>query len=129
MAKAPIPAPAAAPGVKIVDPRGAWFLSNAVFPLEDPTNAGKGPLTRFDEKSYTQATETNWTAAQHRAGVFTKYDRMPTDPDAKVVPFAEPKAEPKADVPAAVETDKPVEPKKDDETKKVDERPGLKRLG
>jgi hypothetical protein len=71
------------PGYTSVDRKGVWVESNAVFPMEDPTNVGKGPLTRFEPKSFTQATKTDWLVGQWKAGTFEMYDGDPRDDDAK----------------------------------------------
>lgn len=87
-------------GFVILDPKGAWFRLNAQFDMEDPTNAwnagGPAKLPKFVAGSYTQATETAWTAAQHKHGVLTKYSGRPGDKDVVEVAYVEP--------PAAVET-------------------------
>lgn len=88
-------------GYVSMDRKGTWFLCKGVYPLEDPTNAGNGPLTRFEPGSYTQATETNWTSGQHKAGSLVKYDGDPRDEGTKEVPYVGPVDSPKAVEPAA----------------------------
>ena len=76
---------AVAEGFVSFDRNGIWFKSNAQFPLEDPTNAGTNkPLIRFNE-GYTQATPTDWTRGQVRAGVLTMFDGHPEDEDTKAL--------------------------------------------
>lgn len=81
-------APVAVTGYNSLDRRGVWFFSNAFFPMEDPTKAGKGQtLPRFEERSYTQAEETDWVKGQWRAGVFKKFDGDPRDEGTKEVVY------------------------------------------
>ena len=60
-----------------IDPKGRWFESKAQFPLEDPTNAGKGTLPRFEPLGFTQATKTPWLAGQCAQRVFVEYTSDP----------------------------------------------------
>lgn len=83
-------------GYNSVDRKGTWFLNKGTYPLEDPTNAGNGPLTRFEPGSYTQATETNWTGGQHQSGVLVKFSGDPRDEGTVEVPYEGPVNSPKA---------------------------------
>jgi hypothetical protein len=73
-----------------VDRKGVWVFSNASFPLEDPTNAGKGPLTRFEPKAHTQATWTPWLEGQWKAGIFDKFSGHPEDDGVERIKYVEP---------------------------------------
>ncbi len=88
------PATTFQPGYNSLDRKGTWFYSNAFFPLEDPTNAGKGALPRFEERSYTQAPETPWTDGQWKAGVLKKFDGDPRDDETKELAYSEQAAQP-----------------------------------
>lgn len=87
--KSDTPAAAKKPPPVSHDRKGTWYMSNAVFPMEDPTYA-PSRVVRFEAGQATQAESTRWTEGQWKAGVLKKFDGHPEDEGTKEIKYVAP---------------------------------------